>query len=65
MKIDDMLVEYSWDGNHHWNIAKSPFGSYELYCQGQYQNSFSNIDEAISYMNDVEAEKQEFINEPN
>ena len=54
MNIENMHIDYSWDGNHYWNIAKAPFGEYELYCGGQYQQSFSNIDDAIKYINEVE-----------
>ena len=61
MDIDDMLMEYSWDGFHHWNISKSPFGSYELYCGGQYQQSFSNAEDAIKYINDCENDHKEDI----
>ena len=55
MNTENMNIEYSWQGKHYWNISKSPFGEYELYCTSlNIQETFSNIEKAIEFINGAE-----------
>lgn len=55
MNRESMHIEYTWQGQHYWNISKSEFGNYEVYCTVlNIHETFSSIDDAIEYINGVE-----------
>lgn len=56
LTVDDFDLCYEIQRYYYWNITKLPFSSYDLYMDGGFVNSFSNIDDAIKWVNDVEEE---------